>query len=121
VIVRRTIVSSKSRRSSFQTTNQKFCGGSFVEKVSLDLRSQKTQVFLKDVQGKSHTLNFYPNETLLDFKNRVEDRTGIPPDQQRLTYKGRPLDVNEELMKSLEITPDGTIFLLLRLKGGVAK
>jgi hypothetical protein len=97
---------------------EQFYKGTFADRVSIELRGQKTQVFVKDLLGKTMVMSFSPSETLLDFKNRLEVRTGVPVREQRLNVEGRPLTDNNALMKSLRIGRDATLHLLMRLRGG---
>jgi hypothetical protein len=56
--------------------------------------------------------------TIADVKALIQDREGIPPDQQRLVHGGRQLE-DELTLLSYGIQNDAVIHLILRLRGGM--
>jgi hypothetical protein len=97
--------------------DERFYNGRFKNKVSLELRRQQTQVFVKGLDGRTLVMAFYPSETLLDFKHRIHARAAIPAREQRLVFEGKPMGDDNALMKSFGITKDATLHLLMRLRG----
>ncbi|KAI8074491.1 ubiquitin-related domain-containing protein [Gongronella butleri] len=72
---------------------------------------------VKTLTGKEIEIDIEPNDTIARIKERVEEKEGIPPPQQRLIYGGKQM-ADEATAKQYAIEGGSVLHLVLALRGG---
>lgn len=83
----------------------------------LCMNASAMQIFVKTLTGKHITLEVEPGDYISTVKTKIQEKEGIPPDQQRLTYQGKLLENDNETLADHNVQKDSTLILTLRLPG----
>lgn len=73
-------------------------------------------VYIKTLTGKTLMINVDQNESIEGLKEKIQEKEGIPPDQQRIIFAGQELS-DEKHFEDYSIKKEATLHLVIRLRG----
>ena len=79
--------------------------------------AQAMEIRVKTMDSGVQSIQVEPSDTVDRLKVAIQEKFGVPPEQQRLIFGGRQLD-GRKTIAECRIKPGDLVFLLPALRGG---
>lgn len=73
-------------------------------------------ITIRTLAGRKVVLDFESNQKIIEIKESLQEKEGIPKEQIRLIYAGKVLN-DEHMIEDCDIQPGSTLMMALNLKG----
>ena len=87
------------------------------DKASATRDLHTMQIFVTTFTGRTIVLEVEPCDLIASVKSKIHVHENIPPEQQRLLYRAKPLEDDRDLV-DYGVRKDATLHLMLRARGG---
>jgi ubiquitin len=74
------------------------------------------EIYVRTQSGKQLIIEVERTDRIEDVKRQIQDREGIPPDQQRLIFEGRQIE-DGNILRDYDVEDESELHLVLRLRG----
>ena len=93
-------------------------GAGDLSRMTSSPEGQSWPLRIRILAGKSFTMTVEGDITVYELKNSIQEKEGIPLDQQRLNFAGMQSEGYRYLRQDYKIQQGSTVHLVLRLRGG---
>ena len=74
-------------------------------------------ISVKTLAGRKLVLDFEPSQKIIEIKETLQEKEGIPKEQIRLIYGGKVIN-DEAKIEECNIQPGAFLMMALHLRGG---
>ena len=93
------------------------CNNIYKEMIVNDIKLNNILIFVKTYYGKTISLEVEPSETIMNVKEKIQEKEGISCKQQRLILSSFELE-DYKTLKDYNIQRESTLFLAFRILAG---